>query len=430
MTENIKPSRRLFLGAAGALVGAAGTASIEAARAQIMPSRAQPAQTISGRAQPAPADAEPFYGTYQGGITTPMQENTYFAAFDILSTDRKDVISLLQKWTLAAARLAKGLPAEPGAQDEQQPPLDSGEALGMSPSRLTLTFGFGPDLFTADGADRYGIAHLRPAALVDLPRFNGEQLAPGQNGGALCVQACANDAQVAFHAVRQLARIGADIVQLKWVQSGFTNANKTPGTPRNLLGFKDGTMNPTIEQAPPIVWVSDGSWMNDGSYMVARRVRIFLEHWDRMKVAFQEQTIGRHKLSGAALGSQAEFDPPKFDAVDADGNSVIPDNAHVRLAAPVNNGGSQMLRRSYSYNNGASFVAERWPPWHQGIEYDSGLFFQAYQKDPRAAFIKIFDKMAKLDALNQFTTHVGSAIFACPPGVQQGRYIGQTLFEA
>ncbi len=422
MTEDQpkRPSRRFFLGAAGGVAG--GLAGAIAARGQIMPALPQPLQQ----------NAELFYGTYQGGITTPMQENTYFAAFDLLTTDRKEVVALLQSWTDASARMAAGLPAQPGEQDDNAPPLDSGEAFGMDPSRLTLTFGFGPDLFTYKGQDRYGIAHLRPAALADLPRFNGDQLDPTQCGGAISVQACANDAQVAFHAVRQLARLGDQVVQLKWVQSGFTNASKAPGTPRNLLGFKDGTMNPTIAQAPPVVWVgAEGTpWMRNGSYMVARRVRIFLEHWDRMKVAFQEQTIGRHKVSGAALGSQAEFDPPRFDAIDSDGNNVIPDNAHVRLAAPVNNAGVQMLRRSYSYNNGANFVAERWPPWHQGIEYDSGLFFQAYQKDPRDAFIKIFDKMAKLDALNQFTTHVGGGIFACPPGIVLGQYIGQTLFEA
>jgi deferrochelatase/peroxidase EfeB len=417
-------SRRLFLGAAGGLAGgiAGAMATGAAARAQIAPARAQP----------DPADAEPFYGKYQGGIITPMQEATYFAVFDIITTSRQDLISLLKSWTAAAARLAAGLPAEPGAQDDNLPPLDSGEVVGMRPSRLTLTFGFGPELFAAGGKDRFGLAHLRPAPLVDLPHFNGDQLEPGQCGGALSIQACANDTQVAFHAVRQLARIGAPAVQLRWVQSGFTNSGKAQGTPRNLLGFKDGTMNPTIAAAPPIIWAdaAPAPWMENGSYMVTRRVRIFLEHWDRMRVAFQEQTIGRHKASGAAIGAKSEFDPPDFNGTDADGNSIIPDNAHIRLAAPVNNGGSQMLRRSYSYNNGASFVAERWPPWHQGIEYDSGLFFQAYQKDPRDAFIKIFDKMSKLDALNQFTTHVGSAIFACPPGVQQGGYIGQTLFEA
>jgi deferrochelatase/peroxidase EfeB len=164
--------------------------------------------------------------------------------------------------------------------------------------------------------------------------------------------------------------------------------------------------------------------------MVARRIRIALEHWDRMKIAFQEQTVGREKISGAPLGGKHEFDTPDFKAVTANGDFVIPETAHVRLAAPVNNDGATILRRSYSYNDGANFVAERWPPWRQAIEYDAGLFFQAYQKDPRTGFIKLFDKMSRIDALNQFTTHVGSAIFACPPGVREGGYIGQDLFAA
>jgi deferrochelatase/peroxidase EfeB len=296
---------------------------------------------------------------------------------------------------------------------------------------LTLTFGFGPDFFSLNGQDRYGIAAKRPPALVDLPHFSGDELVDGQSGGAICIQACANDAQVAFHAVRQLARIAYGAATLKWVQTGFSPANKTQGTPRNLMGFKDGTMNPTSATVGPVVWAGDEGpdWMVNGSYMVARRIRIALEHWDRMQVAFQEQTFGRSKVSGAPLGQTAEFETPKFDAVDADGNSIIPDNAHMRLAAPVNNGGATILRRSYSYNNGAGFVAERWPPWRQGIEYDSGLFFQCYQKDPRTGFVKLFDKMSKLDALNQFTTHVSSAIFACPPGIAQGGYVGQKLFE-
>jgi deferrochelatase/peroxidase EfeB len=382
--------------------------------------------------QPAQASEEPFYGVYQGGITTPMQESLYFASFDLAATKRSDVVALLQAWTSAAARMTAGLPAEAGEQNEDAPPLDSGEALGINPQRLTITFGFGPDFFTLNGQDRYGIAAKRPAALVYLPHFNGDELVPGQCGGAICIQACANDAQVAFHAVRQLARISYGATTLKWVQSGFSPANKTPGTPRNLMGFKDGTMNPTAAAVAPAVWVGpEGpAWMQNGSYMVARRIRIGLEHWDRMKVAFQEQTFGRQKVSGAPLGGTTEFETPDFNAIDSNGNSIIPENAHVRLAAPINNDGATILRRSYSYNDGANFVAERWPPWRQGIEYDSGLFFQAYQKDPRTGFIKLFDKMSKIDALNQFTTHVSSSIFACPPGISKGEYIGQKLFEA
>jgi deferrochelatase/peroxidase EfeB len=422
----MKASRRGFLGSAGLAAGSIGAAAGLAGAAGI----AQ-AQLAPSRPEAAPADSEPFYGPHQAGITTPMQDALYFASFDLAATKRQEVIGLLQAWTQAAARLTAGLPAEPMTPDPNDPPADSGEAVGLNPSRLTLTFGFGPEFFALNGEDRYGIAARRPPALVDLPRFAGDELVAGQCGGALCVQACANDPQVAFHAVRQLARIGYGAASLKWVQSGFSTANKTEGTPRNLMGFKDGTMNPTAANAAPVVWAgAEGpAWMNGGTYMVARRIRIALEHWDRMKLAFQEQTIGRHKASGAPLGGKTEFETPDFAATDADGNSIIPDTAHVRLAAPVNNDGATMLRRGYSYNDGANFIAERWPPWRQGIEYDSGLFFQAFQKDPRSGFIKIFDKMSKIDALNQFTTHTGSAIFACPPGVRPGQYIGQGLFE-
>jgi deferrochelatase/peroxidase EfeB len=382
------------------------------------------ASSLVGGAETAQAsvvEREPFYGVHQAGIATPMQISLYFTAFDLAAAKREDVIGLLRAWTDAAAAMTAGLPV----------PGDSGEAVGLGPSRLTLTFGFGPEFFTFDGEDRYGIASRRPAALVDLPRFAGDELVAGQCGGAICVQACADDAQVAFHAVRQLARISYGAASLKWVQAGFASANSASGTPRNLMGFKDGTMNPAGADLGPAVWAgAEGpGWMNGGSYMVARRIRIALEHWDRMKLVFQEQTFGRQKVSGAPLGGKNEFDAPDFKAADADGNAVIPDTAHVRLAAPVNNGGATILRRSYSYNEGANFVAERWPPWRQAIEYDAGLFFQAYQKDPREGFIKLFDRMSKIDALNQFTTHVGSAIFACPTGCRAGQYIGQGLFE-
>ena len=387
-------SRWLFLGAAGALAGAG------AARAQVAPSRPEVAQ----------GNAEPFFGAHQAGITTPMQDSLYFAAFDSAAARRDDLVALLKTWTAAAVRLTSGLPAAG----------DSGEAAGLDPSRLTLTFGFGPDVFSLNGVDRYGIAAQRPAALAALPRFPGDELVDGQCGGAICIQACANDAQVAFHAVRQLARLAYGVAALKWVQSGFSTANKTPGTPRNLMGFKDGTMTPGADAA---------AWMQGGSYMVARRVRIALEHWDRMTVAFQEQSFGRQKSNGAPLGAKTEFDTPDFNAADADGNPIIPDTAHIRLAAPANNGGARILRRSYSYNEGANFVAERWPPWRQGIEYDAGLFFQAYQKDPRTGFTKLFEKMSRIDALNQFTTHVGSAVFACPPGVNPGGFLGEGLFS-
>jgi deferrochelatase/peroxidase EfeB len=180
------------------------------------------------------------------------------------------------------------------------------------------------------------------------------------------------------------------------------------------------------------VWAGSEApaWMRGGSYLVVRRIRIALEHWDRMKLGFQEQTVGRHKYSGAPLGKVHEFDPANLKAVDKDSNPVIPENAHIRLAGAASNDGARILRRPYSYNDGTNFVAERWPPWRQGMEYDAGLFFVAYQRDPRTGFIKIYDNMAKLDMMNQFATHVGGGYFACPGGMAPGEFIGQRLFTA
>jgi deferrochelatase/peroxidase EfeB len=200
------------------------------------------------------------------------------------------------------------------------------------------------------------------------------------------------------------------------------------------MGFKDGTMNVPIDSAPTLeryVWVGDeGGWLQHGSYLVVRPIRMALEHWDRMKLGFQEQVVGRHKRSGAPLGARHENDPMDLDANDSEGNPVIPENAHARLASPAANDGAQILRRGYSYDNGLSFTAERWPPWRQGMEFDAGLLFICFQRDPRTGFVKIFDNMSKFDMMNQFVTHIGGGLFACPAGAARGDYIGRPLFES
>jgi deferrochelatase/peroxidase EfeB len=59
---------------------------------------------------------------------------------------------------------------------------------------------------------------------------------------------------------------------------------------------------------------------------------------------------------------------------------------------------------------------------------DAGLFFLAYQRDPRRQFVTIQRSLASNDALNEYLQHVGSGLFACPPGVRAGQYWGQALF--
>jgi deferrochelatase/peroxidase EfeB len=422
--EKQRLSRRRFL-SSGFMAAAAAGAGLTA----------QGAPSIAGKENDASGNAvEPFFGGHQGGIVTPLQHHTCFAAFDLVTNSRDEVVQMLQTWTAAAARMSTGQAAKPLGNDDSVPVTDSGDALGLSPARLTVTFGFGAGLFTKDGKDRYGLAAHRPAALVDLPKFVGDQLADARTGGDLSVQACADDPQVAFHAIRQLARLSYGAAELRWVQNGFTPSTPAKETPRNLMGFKDGTNNPPATDAKKMdqfIWVDDEGpdWMRGGSYLVARRIRIALEHWDRMTQAFQEQTVGRHKYSGAPLGGKHEFDKADYDATDSDGNPVIPENSHIRLGAAEKNDGAQILRRPYSYYDGANITAERWPPWRDEMEFDAGLFFICYQRDPRTGFIRIFEKMAKFDMMNQFVTHTGGGLFACPGGVSEGGFIGQWLFD-
>ena len=401
----MNPSRR------GLLAGAGGFAAFAGATLGARPA-------VSATALPP---VVPFHGANQAGIVTPQQSHTYFLALDLLTTKRDDVAQLLRAWTDAAARMTTGATASAP---------DSSEALGLPPSRLTVTFGLGAGLFQKDGHDRYGLAARRPAALIDLPTFNGDQLVPERTGGDLSVQACADDPQVAFHAARQLARLAGSAAQVRWAQTGFLSRPAGGGTPRNLLGFKDGTQTP--QDVAKVVWVdAEGpDWMQGGSYVVVRRIRMALEHWDHTDVDFQEQTIGRHKISGAPLGLKGEFAPLGLDRMDKDENPVIPETAHVRLANAASNGGAEILRRGFSYNDGVNFTAERWPPWRQGMEYDAGLFFLCYQRDPRTGFVRIFENMARLDMLNQYVTHTGGGLFACPGGVGPGEFIAQRLFTS
>ncbi|HEY1615168.1 MAG TPA: iron uptake transporter deferrochelatase/peroxidase subunit [Rhizomicrobium sp.] len=418
-----KASRRGFLKGVG--VAAAAGASLRATDAAAAVAKHEQLQPVTS--------IEPFHGLHQAGILTAPQHQTYFAAFDII-TDKPDAVrTILRNWTAAAEQLSRGQAVEQPANDTYAVGGDTAEAMDLAPARLTLTFGFGPGLFIKDGKDRFGLAARRPEALIDLPRFAGDQLVEGHTGGDLSVQACADDPQVAFHAVRQLARLASGVAALRWTQTGFLPNTPSGKSPRNLMGFRDGTNNPSVgdtDAMQKFIWADAPGWMNGGSYLVARRIRIALEHWDRMALNIQEQYIGRQKYSGAPLGAHAEHDPVNLEATDKDGNFVIAGNAHVRLANEASNDGARILRRSYSYNDGANFVAERWPPWRQGVEYDAGLFFACYQRDPRTGFVKIFDRMAKLDMMNQFVTHVGGGLFACPGGIAPGEFIGQRLFDA
>jgi deferrochelatase/peroxidase EfeB len=361
----------------------------------------------------------PFHGEHQAGIATPAQDRLHFAAFDVEPGVRaRDLRELLKAWTAAAAAMTTGRAVGAGAAGAAlAPPDDTGEALDLTPANLTVTFGFGPSLFD----DRFGLAAHRPAALQRLPALPADELDRDRSDGDLCVQACADDPQVAFHAVRNLARIGRGVVTVRWSQLGFgrtSTTSRAQATPRNLMGFKDGTANLKLEDAGELdrhVWVGgdrpgEPAWLRGGSYLVARRIRMLIEVWDRASLTDQEQTIGRTKVAGAPLGGRGEFDA--FEP------RALPATSHVRLAHPDLNGGAKLLRRGYSFTDGLESLGQ----------LDAGLFFLAYMRDP-SAFVRLQTRLGLNDKLNEYIKHVGSGLWAVPGGVRPGGYVGDGLLS-
>jgi deferrochelatase/peroxidase EfeB len=367
-------------------------------------------------------EAVPFFGPHQAGIATPTQEHLQFGAFDMVSNSVDDLRRLLRDWSRAAALMARG-EAIGEFQEEHRPPVDTGESIGLGPAGVTITFGLGPGIF----GNRFGLAGKRPAPLAPLPRFRTDRLERDISGGDLAVQVCADDPQVAFHVLHDLTRLARPVATPRWILAGFGRTGNTRGepTPRNLMGFKDGTANIVGQDRAALrrfVWASgkeSPSWMHGGSYMVARRIRILLGGWDSSTLHQQEDAVGRQKLSGAPLGERHEHDPINL-AAQQGGSLVIPYDAHVRLTSPQYNNGERILRRGYSYLDGVD---------RSSGSPAGGLLFICYQRDPRTQFVPIQRRLAAYDALNRHTNHVGSAIFACPPGAEAGGFVGDRLFR-
>ncbi|EIT86964.1 Tat-translocated enzyme [Fictibacillus macauensis ZFHKF-1] len=354
----------------------------------------------------------PFYGAHQAGIITPQQTYAYVGAFDLTISTKKEVIELLKKWTALAASMSTGKAAT-RAPNDLLPPVDTGEAEDLPPARLTMTFGFGPTFFSKKGVDRFGIKNKAPKHLQDIPAMPKDHLQEPFVGGDVVIQVCAEDQQVAFHAIRNFIRTSVGKAELKWMQSGFISG--APGkTPRNLFGFKDGTANASPKDSKAhdaSIWALDGepSWMQGGSYMAFRKIKMFLEIWDRSSLKDQEDTFGRKKDSGAPYGKLKEHDPVNsFD---------MPATSHTALAKST---GKPIYRRAYSYTDGVD---------EKTGYVNAGLMFISYQKNPSTQFLPMLKVLAKSDKLNEYTQHIGSAMFAIPRGIKKGEYVGQALFQ-
>ncbi|WP_405881178.1 iron uptake transporter deferrochelatase/peroxidase subunit [Streptomyces sp. NBC_01136] len=401
-------SRRRLLGTAGATglaLGAAGGAAGYAAAPSA--DKAAPLTSLG-------ADTVMFHGKHQPGITTALQARGHLVAFDLAAgAGRKEAAALLRRWSTTAQRLMAG---EAAAQDDTDVARDAG------PSSLTVTFGFGYSFFA-----RTGLEKQRPVALDPLPDFSSDHLDKTRSDGDLWVQIGANDALVAFHALRTLQKDAGSAARVRWQMNGFNRspgATAQPMTARNLMGQIDGTRNPKPSESDfdrRIFVPASGApaWMANGSYAVVRRIRMLLDDWEKLSVKAQEDVIGRKKSTGAPLSGGTETTAMNLAKTDADGSPAVPVNAHARITRPDQNGGAAMLRRPFSFHDG--FDADGVP--------DAGLLFVCWQADPLRGFVPVQRKLDRGDALSTYIRHEASGLFAVPGGAAKGEYVGQRLLE-
>ncbi|WP_340377733.1 iron uptake transporter deferrochelatase/peroxidase subunit [Streptomyces sp. SS7] len=401
-------TRRKLLGTAGAtglVLGAAGAAAGYAAA----PARATPLSSVG-------AGQAPFHVKHQPGITQGLQARGHLVAFDLaVGAGRKEAAALLRRWSETARLLMAG---------EAAPNGDTDIARDAGPSSLTITFGFGNSFFA-----RTGLEKQRPVALDPLPDFSSDHLDRTRSNGDLWVQIGADDALVAFHALRAIQKDAGSAAKVRWQMNGF---NRTPGatahpmTARNLMGQMDGTRNPKPTESDfderifvPAKSTKDPAWMANGSYAVVRRIRMLLDDWEKLSLTAQEQVIGRRKSDGAPLTGGGETTAMDLEKTDANGDLVVPLNAHARITRPDQNGGAAMLRRPFSF--------------HDGIDPDgtpdAGLLFVCWQADPLRGFVTVQRKLDRGDALSKYIRHESSGLFAVPGGAAAGGYVGQALLE-
>jgi deferrochelatase/peroxidase EfeB len=409
-------SRRAFLrGTAGAGAGLAVTGALSGAAtggsANGGSANGGSANGGSANGGEAGGGTVAFHGARQAGIVTPAQPQATVLACDVLAADSAGLRDLLQTITdRARALTVGGTPPDTGIA---APPIDSGVLGPDLPSdRLTITVGVGSSLF--DG--RFGLAAKRPAGLTPMPVFEDDHLDPAQTHGDLSVQICADNRDAVGHAVRDIAKATRGGLAVRWRVDGFKSPPRPSGTPRNLLGFKDGTSNlPTTDGQ--LIWVPDG-WAANGSYQVIRKIRMLVEFWDRISVEEQENLVGRRRDSGAPMDGNAETDAPRFSA-DPTG-AATPLTSHIRLANPrtPESAASRILRRPYNFDNGMDLVGN----------LDMGLLFIAYQANTQAQFEAVQRRLAG-EPLVDYIEPVGGGYFLALPGVRDASdYLGRPMF--
>ncbi len=397
-TPSPGPTRRHILGYAGA----GGLGLIAGGGAALARGRAGAGEAETPT---VPATLSP-YGVHQPGITAPTPAATRIVALDLHGTvDRAGLGRLMRLWSGTIAASTQGRP----------PPGDTARDLAQANVDLSVVAGWGPELF-----DKVGLGAERPPALAVIPAFTHDRLQQRWSGGDLMLMVGASDDTSVTHALRRLVLDAAPFATPRWEQFGSwrgLDAGHAPATGRNLFGQVDGTGNllPDDPLFDSMLWTKTPDWFAGGTTMVVRRIRMDLEVWDTLTRDEQERSVGRDLTVGAPLGATAERDEPDFEAQDAAGRPVIPQDAHLRLAHHSVNGGARILRRGLNYTEAT------------GGRRESGLVFCSFQADLESQFNRIQHRLDAGDALNEWTTAIGSAGFAVLPGFEPDGWLGDRL---
>ena len=393
------PSRRHLLGWAGT-VGAAAAAGA----AGVTVAQRDPDKTTVETAAVMPQTVSP-YGVHQPGIVQSMPRAVRLLALDLLdTTDAAALARLMRLWTGDIAALTAGRPA----------PGDTAPELAQPGADLTITVGWGPDLF-----EKTGLSSSRPPGLSVVPAMRHDRLDPRWSGGDLLLVVAGDDDTGLSHATRRLLLDARPFARLRWEQQGSwrgRDQRQGPITGRNLFGQVDGTGNAEVGTAlfDQTVWASTPGWFTGGTTLVVRRIAMHLDSWDTLTRNEQERSIGRDLAHGAPLSGTHETDPLDLEAREASGDLVIPSGAHARLAHHSQNAGRRIFRK------GANFT-------EPGQPRSTGLIFLSHQADIGAQFTPLQQRLDETDDLNSWTTAIGSAEFALLPGFTQKTWLGQSL---
>lgn len=345
-----------------------------------------------------------FDGPHQAGIQEDSQTHALVVAFDLKRDGlpsgglKQNLTRLMRIWTGDARSMTQGKTALADLEHE----------LTVAPQNLTITVGWGPKLI-----EEVGLLGDAPSwvkkNLDGLPKFKGDKLNDDFGAADVVLQICGDDLTAVSHAARVLTRGGRDYATPKWTQRGFVDS-PTGETPRNLLGFKDGTAIPRKEEEyNEFIWDDQG-----GSAMVVRRIVFDMPAWEQLDRKSREVVFGRHVDTGAPIGGNDEFDPVDLNKAGDDGLPLIDERSHVGITAGE---GTHIRRRAYNWDNEVTPLG------------NSGLIFICFQNDPDKAFTPLQKRLAEKDRLNKWITHVGSAVFWVLPGTQNGAYWGQKILE-